>query len=51
MFGRGVFLKGKNFDSIVIVLPLQISNIYRVFKKLTVSTAAGAPLATDSEYL
>jgi hypothetical protein len=35
MFGRGVFLKGKNFDSIVIVVPLHVSKFYRVLKKLT----------------
>jgi hypothetical protein len=35
MFGRGVFLKGKNFHSIVIVVPLHVSKFYRVLKKLT----------------
>jgi hypothetical protein len=35
MFGRGVFLKGKNFDSIVIVVPLHVSKFYRVLKKST----------------
>jgi hypothetical protein len=35
MFGRGVFLKGKNFHSIVIVVPLHVSKLYRVLKKLT----------------
>jgi hypothetical protein len=35
MFGRGVFLKGENFHSIVIVVPLHVSKFYRVIKKLT----------------
>jgi hypothetical protein len=35
MFGRGVFLKGKNFHSIVIATPPQFSDLYRVLKKLT----------------
>jgi hypothetical protein len=35
MFGRGVFLKAKNFHSIVIVVPLHVSKFYRVLKKLT----------------
>jgi hypothetical protein len=35
MFGQGVFLKGKNFDSIVIVVPLHVAKFYRVLKKLT----------------
>jgi hypothetical protein len=35
MFGRGVFLKDKNFHSIVIVVPLHVSKFYRVLKKLT----------------
>jgi hypothetical protein len=35
MFGRGVFLKGKNYHSIVIVVPLHVSNFSRVLKKLT----------------
>jgi hypothetical protein len=35
MFGRGVFLKGKSFHSIVIVVPLHVSKFYRVLKKLT----------------
>jgi hypothetical protein len=35
MFGGGVFLKGKNFHSIVIVVPLHVSKFYRVLKKLT----------------
>jgi hypothetical protein len=34
MFGRAVVLKSKTFHSIVIVIPLQISNFYRVIKKL-----------------
>jgi hypothetical protein len=34
MFGRGVFLKGKNFHSIMIVVPLHGSKFYRVLKKL-----------------
>jgi hypothetical protein len=34
MFGRGVFLKGKNFHSIVIVVPLHVLKFYRVLKKL-----------------
>jgi hypothetical protein len=33
-FSRGVFLKGKNFHSIVIVVPLHVSKFYRVLKKL-----------------
>jgi hypothetical protein len=37
MFGRGVFLKGKNFHSIVIVVPLGVSKFSRVLKKLTAS--------------
>jgi hypothetical protein len=40
VFGRGVFLKGKNFHSIVIVVPLQVSKSYRVLKKLTAYRAA-----------
>jgi hypothetical protein len=39
MFGRGVFLKGKNFHSIAIVVPLQVSNFHRVLKKLTADDA------------
>jgi hypothetical protein len=35
MFGRGVFLKDKNFHSIVIVVALHVSKFYRVPKKLT----------------
>jgi hypothetical protein len=35
MFGGGVFLKGKNSHSIVIVVPLHVSKFYRVLKKLT----------------
>jgi hypothetical protein len=35
MFGRGVFLKGKNFHSVVIVVPLHVSKFSRVLKKLT----------------
>jgi hypothetical protein len=35
VFGRGVFLKGESFDSIVIVVPLHVSKFYRVLKKLT----------------
>jgi hypothetical protein len=35
MFGRGVLLKGKDFHSIVIVVPLHVSKFYRVLKKLT----------------
>jgi hypothetical protein len=35
MFGRGVLLKDKNFDSIAIVVPLHISKFSRVLKKLT----------------
>jgi hypothetical protein len=35
MFGRGVFLKGKNCHSIVIVVPLHVSKLFRVLKKLT----------------
>jgi hypothetical protein len=35
MFGGGVFLKGKNFHSIVIVVPLHVSKFYRALKKLT----------------
>jgi hypothetical protein len=41
VFGRGVFLKGKNCDSIVIVVPLQVSKFYRVLKKLTISWRSG----------
>jgi hypothetical protein len=37
MFGPGVFLKGKNFDSTVIVVPLHFSKPYRVLKKLKAS--------------
>jgi hypothetical protein len=40
MFGRGVFLKGKNFRSIVIVVPLHVSTFYRVLKKLTAYSGA-----------
>jgi hypothetical protein len=35
MLGGGVFLKAKNFHSIVIVVPLHASNGPRVLKKLT----------------
>jgi hypothetical protein len=35
MFGRGVFLKGKSFHSIVIVVPLHVSKFCWVLKKLT----------------
>jgi hypothetical protein len=35
MFGRAVFLKRKNFHSIVIVVPVHVSKFYRVLKKLT----------------
>jgi hypothetical protein len=35
MFGRGAFLKSKNFDSMVIVVPLHVSKSYRVLKELT----------------
>jgi hypothetical protein len=35
IFGRGVFLKGKNFHSIVIVVPLHVSKSCQAIKKLT----------------
>jgi hypothetical protein len=35
MFGRGVFLKVKNFHPIVIAVPLHISEFSQVLKKLT----------------
>jgi hypothetical protein len=38
MFGRGVFLKGKIFHSIVILVPLHVSKFYRVVKKLIASS-------------
>jgi hypothetical protein len=38
MFGRGVFLKVKNFHSIVIVVRLHVSKFSRVLKKLTAYT-------------
>jgi hypothetical protein len=34
MFGRGVFLTGNNFHSIVIVVPLHVSKLSRVLKRL-----------------
>jgi hypothetical protein len=40
MFGRGVFLKGKNLHSIVIVVPLHVSKFSRALKKLTASWAS-----------
>jgi menaquinone-dependent protoporphyrinogen IX oxidase len=33
----GVFLNGKHFDSIVIVVPVQVSKFYRVLKRFTAS--------------
>jgi hypothetical protein len=36
MFGRGVFLKGENSDSIVIDAPSHVSNFSQVLKKSTV---------------
>jgi hypothetical protein len=41
IFGRGVFLNGKNFHSIVIVARVHISRFSRVLKKLTVWRAVG----------
>jgi hypothetical protein len=38
MFGRGIFLKGKNFHSIVIVVLLRVSKFSRVLKKLMASS-------------
>jgi hypothetical protein len=38
MFGRVVFLKGKNFDSIVIVASSHVSTFYQVLKKLIASS-------------
>jgi hypothetical protein len=37
MSGQGIFLKAKNFHSIVIVVPLHVSNFSGVLKKLTAS--------------
>jgi hypothetical protein len=53
MFGRAVSLKGKNFDSIVIVVPLHVSKFYRVLKKLTAYWAESdiAPVSREWEKL
>jgi hypothetical protein len=49
MFGRGIFLKGKNFHSIVIVVPLHVSKFYRVLKKLR-AEGRGGDIDLDSSH-
>jgi hypothetical protein len=44
MFGRGVFLKVKNFHSIVIDVPLHVSKFLRVLKKLTAYPEEARPV-------
>jgi hypothetical protein len=46
MFGRGVFFKAKNSDSIVIVAPRHVSKFSHVLKKLTAS-GGGVPFFSE----
>jgi hypothetical protein len=46
MFGRGVFSKGKNCDSIVIVVLPHVSKFSHVLKKLTPS-GGGVPFFSE----